>query len=90
MVTLVNGNLRPVQLGDLIDPETNRTRVRLVDVSSDTYRVARAYMIRLEPQDLADEGILARLAAEAQMPASDFRERFRHAATRITDPTGLG
>ena len=90
MVTLVNGNLCPVPLGDLVDPETNRTRVRLVDVSSDTYRVARAYMIRLEPQDLADEGILARLAAEAKMPASEFREQFRHAATRITDPPGMG
>ena len=35
---------------ELLDPETGRTRVRLVDTEAEHYRVARDYMIRLEPR----------------------------------------
>ncbi len=85
MVTLVNGNLVPVSLQELIDPDTNRTRIRRVDVTSDAYRVSRAYMIRLEPDDLEDQGALAKLAAAGKMTPQEFRERFNHAATRLVD-----
>ncbi len=81
MVNIVNGNLSPIHLHDTIDPETNRTRVRMVDLRSDSYRVARAYMIRLEMSDLENPETLAKLAAEAALPADEFRERFREAAT---------
>ena len=47
MVTLQGGNLRPMSFADMIDPATNRTRIRRVDLDSDSYRVARAYMIRI-------------------------------------------
>ncbi len=85
MVTLVNGNLVPVDLQDLVDPHTNRTRIRLVDVTSDAYRVSRAYMIRLERSDLEDPGRLAQLASEAHLTPQQFQTQFLHAATRLTD-----
>ena len=87
MAAIVNGNLQPFQLVDMADPETNRTRTRVVDVRSDMYRVARAYMIRLETSDLENPGMLAALAAEAKMSPSEFREHYRRAATRL--PEGL-
>jgi 6-phosphofructokinase 1 len=82
MATLVNGNLRPMPLHDMIDPKTNRTRTRVVDVTSDMYRVARAYMIRLETDDLTNPDKLARLAQEAQTTPEEFRRKFQRAATR--------
>ncbi|MBL8878127.1 MAG: 6-phosphofructokinase [Phycisphaerales bacterium] len=85
MVSLVNGNLNPMHFSDMIDPVTNRTRVRRVDVRSDQYRVARAYMIRLERSDLDNEETLARIAAEAKMTPAEFRARYERAATRIVD-----
>lgn len=85
MVSLVNGNLNPMAFSDMIDPVTNRTRVRRVDARSDQYRVARAYMIRLERSDLENEETLARLAAEAKMTPAEFRIRYERAATRIVD-----
>ncbi len=85
MVTLVNGNLVPMDFSEMIDPATNRTRIRQVDTRSLTYRVARAYMIRLERQDLEDEKMLADLAALARLAPEQFRERFRLAATRLTE-----
>jgi len=85
MVTIVNGNLNPIDLHDLIDPRTNRIAVRTVDIRSDTYRVARAFMIRLERSDLEDPIMLARLAAEANMKPRDFARRYQRAATRLVD-----
>lgn len=87
MTSIVNGNLQPVRLQDMVDPETNRTRTRVVDITSDMYRVARAYMIRLEVEDLENPEMLAKLAAEARCTPDEFRQRFARAATRR--PHGL-
>ncbi len=81
MITLVNGNLRPMELQEFIDPASNRTRIRLVDVESDSYRVARAYMIRLERGDLDNPEMLRRLAAQADLTPEQFRSRFMHVAS---------
>jgi 6-phosphofructokinase 1 len=85
LAAIVNGNLHAIDLQDLVDPETNRTRTRIVDLKSDIYRVARAYMIRLEKQDLEDIDTLAALAAEANMLPDEFRKRYERAATRTAD-----
>jgi ATP-dependent phosphofructokinase / diphosphate-dependent phosphofructokinase len=78
MVNIAHGNLHPIDFHDMIDPATNRTRTRLVDVNSDVYRAARAYMIRLERADLENPALLARLAAEAKMTPDEFVARFGH------------
>jgi ATP-dependent phosphofructokinase / diphosphate-dependent phosphofructokinase len=85
IAALVNGNLTTVDFDDIIDPETNRTRTRLVNVSSDEYTVGRAYQIRLERSDLEDPIMLAKLAAAAHMPPAEFRARYERAATRLTE-----
>jgi 6-phosphofructokinase len=85
MVTIVNGNLNPIDLHDLIDANTNRIAVRTVDIRSDTYRVARAFMIRLERADLEDPVMLRKLAAEANMEPREFAKRYDRAATRLVD-----
>ena len=76
MITLHEGNLNPVAFEDMIDPVTSRTRIRLVDVSSYSYHVARAYMIRLEQDDFDSAVSLAVLASEAQMTPHQFRQRY--------------
>lgn len=76
MVTLKEGNLVPVPFEDMVDPESNRTRIRFVDLNSYTYSVARAYMIRLEESDFASPTMLAALAADVGMTPHQFRERY--------------
>jgi 6-phosphofructokinase 1 len=76
MVTLQQGNLVPVPFEEMVDPKTNRTRIRQVDLKSYSYSVARAYMIRLELADFENPTTLAALAAEAKMSPAQFRERF--------------
>lgn len=76
MVTLQSGNLVPMSFEDMIDPKTNRTAIRQVDLTSYSYQVARAYMIRLEKADFDSPTMLAALAAEAKMTPQQFRERY--------------
>ncbi len=85
MVSLVNGNLKALKFGDIIDPANNRIQTRLVDIRSDEYSVGRAYQIRLERSDLENPSMLARLAVAAHMSPADFHERYATAATRLCD-----
>lgn len=85
MVTRQSGNICPMPFSEMIDAKTNRTRVRKVDVHSDIYHVARAYMIRLETSDLDDPVKLAKLAAVAKVSEAEFVQRYRRAATRLAN-----
>ncbi len=85
LATIVNGNLHPIDLHDLIDPKTNRISVRTVNIRSDIYRVARAYQIRLECSDLEDPEMLHKLAAEVQLTPKEFIKRYQRAATRLVN-----
>lgn len=76
MVTLQDENLVPIPFSDMVDPETNRTRIRTVDLLSYSYSVARAYMIRLEQSDFDSPAALAALAAQAKMTPDEFRRRY--------------
>ncbi|MDZ7374249.1 MAG: 6-phosphofructokinase, partial [candidate division KSB1 bacterium] len=70
------GKLVPMRFQDIIDPATGKTRVRMVDVKTESYQVARNYMIRLEREDFEDPEELARLAAVAKMTPEQFKQRF--------------
>ena len=75
-ICLDNGRLNVLPFEDLIDPETGRTRVRVVDTESEHYRVARDYMIRLERRDLQDPELVRRLAGAAHMTPEEFIQEF--------------
>jgi len=77
MVTIQDGELVPVPFQDMIDPATNRTRIRTVNLRSYTYNVARAYMIRLEKSDFESADVLAALATQAKRTVDQFRQQFQ-------------
>jgi ATP-dependent phosphofructokinase / diphosphate-dependent phosphofructokinase len=76
MVSIQGGRMVPIAFTDIREPETGRTRVRLVNVESEGYRVAREYMTRLEPSDFRDASWVEKLARAGNMTAGEFRERF--------------
>ena len=78
MVSIQNGRFIPIPFGDILDPATGRTRVRMVDVESESYVIARRYMIRLAPDDFNQPQALVRLATTAGLAADDFRKRFEY------------
>jgi 6-phosphofructokinase 1 len=76
MITRQDGRIVPVPFADLMDPATGRTRVRLVDVKSESYRVALQYMIRLLPDDLRDPRWAEALAHAGHTTPEDLQARF--------------
>jgi 6-phosphofructokinase 1 len=78
MVAIDEGHLCPMPFGTFSDPKTGRTLVREVDITTESYAVARKYMIRLERDDLEDREKLAALAKAAGLPPEEFRSRYAH------------
>jgi 6-phosphofructokinase 1 len=78
MVSIQSGRLVPIPFDDLKDAATGKTRVRLVDTASEGFRVARAYMIRLEAEDFDNAAWVARLAEAAHLSPGVFRQRFEY------------
>ncbi len=76
IVCLEGGDLRILPYDELMDPATGRTRVRLVDINSDHYKVARKYMIRLEKRDLEDSEMRARLMEVGKMTSEQLDQAF--------------
>ena len=76
MMSMQAGHFVPIPFSELIDSRTGRTKVRLVDVASTRYAIARRYMIRLRRDDFEDQRELARLAATAGLPVDEFRRQF--------------
>src|SRR5581483_9247620 len=76
MVSIQGGRLVPLAFADIREPETGKTRVRLVDPTSEGYRVAREYMIRLTAQDFHNSVWSEKLALAANMTTDELRARF--------------
>jgi len=72
------GRFKPVPFDSIMDPQTGRMRVRMVDIDSDRYRIAYAYMLRLKRADFDDPGELAKLAAVAHTTPEGFRALLGH------------
>lgn len=78
MVSVQNGRFLPIPFAEILDPQTGRARIRMVDMTSEYYQVARRYMIRLSPEDFNDPHELAKYAATAHVSLEDFRKRFQY------------
>lgn len=75
LIAITGGRITPVALEQLVDKQTGRIRVRTVDVATESYQVARSYMIRLEASDLGGES-LTRLASLTSLSPQAFHDRF--------------
>ncbi len=78
MITMQGGNFVPVPFVDVVDPDSGRTRVRMVDIHSTRYGIARRYMIRLRRDDFEDPHELAKFAATAGISLQQFRDEFQY------------
>jgi len=76
MVSIQQGRFTPIPFKQMLDPATGRAKVRMVDVASESYQIARRYMIRLAPEDMADAQTVGRCASVVGLSADAFRERF--------------
>lgn len=78
VVSFVGEKLVPLPFQKIIDKKTKKMRPRLVDVKSQSYECARAYMIRLEADDFKNPDKLKKLAAVVKMTPENFSKRFEY------------
>jgi 6-phosphofructokinase 1 len=89
LVSIQDGRFRPIRFHDIMDPQTGRMRVRMVDIESDRYKIARSYMLRLKKEDFEDAHELSRLAAAAKLTVDEFRRQFGPLVVRDPSPMSL-
>jgi 6-phosphofructokinase len=78
MISMQGGHFVPVPFSTLLDQDTGRARVRLVDTQSTRYAIARRYMIRLRRDDFEDPHELAKFAATVGISIEEFRRQFEY------------
>lgn len=82
MISRQGDDLIPIPFDDMIDPATGRAMVRLVDVDSTTYKIARSYMIRLTSADLADRQLMEQMSKLTKTPVAKLQVEFQGVAER--------
>jgi ATP-dependent phosphofructokinase / diphosphate-dependent phosphofructokinase len=76
MITVRGGESEAAPFGQVVDPATGRGRLRYVDVDTESYQVARDYMMRLGRKDFGDRAWVARLAEAGGLTPVEFVSRF--------------
>jgi 6-phosphofructokinase len=78
MISMQGGHFVPIPFASLLDSETGRARLRLVDTRSTRYAIARRYMLRLRRDDFEDPHELAKFAATSGLSLEEFRRQFEY------------
>jgi 6-phosphofructokinase len=76
LITRQEARIVPIPFSEIIDPRTNKSRVRGVDVDSDSYRSALALQERIQAEDLANPETLAALAHAAGLSPEETKARY--------------
>jgi 6-phosphofructokinase 1 len=76
LITRQEAQIVPIPFAEIIDPKTNKSRVRGVDTDSDSYRSALALQDRITADDLADPKTLAAIAAAANLNPEEAMQRY--------------
>ena len=77
MITRQGKSILPIPFGEMLDPKTGRTRLRLVGTTTESPQNAWALQVRMEESDLADPEMLAALAETARISPEEVKERYR-------------
>jgi len=78
MVSIQNGQFVPIPFKEMVDPATGKAKVRMVDVTAQSYQIARQYMIRLSGEDFKDPVALGHYAALVGLSPEAFQHRFQY------------
>jgi len=76
MITIQSNQIVPISFEKILDMKTKRTQVRMVDINSNQYRIAREYMIRLEKSESSTQLDLKKIALTIHVDPEKFVSRF--------------
>jgi ATP-dependent phosphofructokinase / diphosphate-dependent phosphofructokinase len=78
MVSLSQSVFRALSFDSMMDRNTGRVKVRMVDIHSDRYMIARRYMLRLRRDDFEDPSELAKFASVLGITIERFVDEFSY------------
>ncbi len=76
MITINKGAFEPIEFERFLDESARRGSKRAVDINSESYRVARSYMVRIEPEELKDAQWVERLAKAGGLERETLIKRY--------------
>jgi len=79
LITRQESAIVPIPFAEIMDPATGRTRVRVVDTSTESHASAWALQVRIEARDLEDAQMLERLGGVLGIEAEEARRRYASA-----------
>lgn len=80
IITLQRGQIVPIPYHDMLDPETGRTEVRMVNIDSFRFHSAYQFMTRLKAQHSGDDHLWEKLAGLTRLSPADFKQRYGYLA----------
>lgn len=72
MICKDGGKVSAIPFADFIDSNTQRSKVRLVDIDSDEYKIARRYMIRMGAADFENREFCSKLESITKLSKSEL------------------
>jgi 6-phosphofructokinase 1 len=76
IVSMAHSVFHALPFESMMDRATGRMRVRMVDINSDRYMIARRYMLRLRKDDFEDPSELAKFASVLGITLEEFEAQF--------------
>ncbi len=90
MVSIQDGRFTPILFKQMVDPVSGRAKVRMVDITAQSYQIARQYMIRLSDEDFKDPVTLSRYAALVGLSPEAFQRRFQPGGLNASETQAKG
>lgn len=76
LITRQQQSIVPIPFDQIMDAKTGRTKVRMVDVATDSFQQSRALQTRVSAADLADATTLGKIAAAAKLTPEEAKARY--------------
>ncbi len=77
MITRQSQQIVALPFDDILDPKTGKTRVRLLDTTTESFATALALQTRLSPADLDDAELGKKIAALSNLDLAALKARFK-------------
>ncbi len=79
LISIQAGKMVPIYFNEILDPKTGRTKIRPVDINTESYEVAEKYMIKITKEDLENREQIRKLSHITNMKPSEFVDYFSKA-----------
>jgi 6-phosphofructokinase 1 len=86
IVSMAHSVFHALPFDSMMDRATGRMRVRMVDIHSDRYMIARRYMLRLRRDDFDDPSELAKFASVLGITLEEFEQEFAYLVNHEPTP----